>query len=267
MAREDYLMAGQFSELERLKLQAQVWEPTGRELLETLGEGTGRRGVDVGCGAFGWLRLLSEWVGPTGQVIGTDIDPALLAAASSFLCTERLDNVELVQDDLFASQLEPGSFDLVHARFQLAPLGRAAEQIAAYRSLLAPGGVLVLEDPDTTSWHFSPPAPAAQRLIELTLQAFLAAGGDLDAGRSLPHLLADIGPEPSIRTAVLELPAHHPYLRLPIQFSVSLEPRLLAQVTLPELCQLRAQAEQELTDPSRSGTTFTLVQSWVALPS
>jgi hypothetical protein len=31
---------------------------------------------------------------------------------------------------------------------------------------------VVLEDPDTGSWHFNPPAAAAERLIELILEAF-----------------------------------------------------------------------------------------------
>ena len=62
-----YLMAGQLSELERLQLQSRVWEPAGRALLERLGAGTGLRALDVGCGCFGWLRLLSTWVGPSAR--------------------------------------------------------------------------------------------------------------------------------------------------------------------------------------------------------
>lgn len=177
----DYLLAGQQSELERLRVQAEVWEPAGRDLLARLGPGTGRRVVDIGCGALGWLRLLSEWVGPSGQVIGTDIDDKLLDAARAL----ELDNVTLLRDDLFASSLEPGSFDLVHTRFVIAPVGRVTEQLAVYRKLAAPGALLVLEDPDTGSWHFNPPAPAADRLVELTRQAFAAVGSDLDELRAL----------------------------------------------------------------------------------
>jgi hypothetical protein len=35
----------------------------GRALLERLGGGAGLRALDVGCDCFGWLRLLSTWVG------------------------------------------------------------------------------------------------------------------------------------------------------------------------------------------------------------
>jgi len=57
-----------------------------------------------------------------------------------------------MRDDLFASALPAASFDLVHLRFQLAPLGRVEEQLASARRLAKPGGWLVLEDPDTGGW-------------------------------------------------------------------------------------------------------------------
>ena len=76
---DGYLLAGQASELERLQLQSRVWEPSGRRLLEEIGDGRGARALDVGCGVQGWLRVLSEWVGPDGEVTGTDIDEPMLA--------------------------------------------------------------------------------------------------------------------------------------------------------------------------------------------
>src|SRR5687768_700309 len=135
MSRAECLLADQPSELERLQLQSRVWEPSGRQLLTKVGGGSGRRALDVGCGALGWLRILSEWVGPSGQVVGTDIDERLLEAARSFLEEEGIANVELAVDDLFDSKLEPESFDLVHARYVIAPLGRGREQVASHRRL------------------------------------------------------------------------------------------------------------------------------------
>jgi ubiquinone/menaquinone biosynthesis C-methylase UbiE len=130
VSSSEYLLAGQVSELERLKLQSRVWEPAGRRLLGEIGDGDGYRAVDVGCGVMGWLRLLSEWVGPDGEVVGTDVDDAMLGQAKQFVADEGLGNVTLVKDDLFATNLEPESFDLVHARYEITPLGRAPEQLA-----------------------------------------------------------------------------------------------------------------------------------------
>jgi SAM-dependent methyltransferase len=258
---QDYLLADQPSELERLRLQSLVWEPTGRHLLTQLENGSGGRALDVGCGALGWLRILSEWVGPSGRVVGTDIDESLLNVARSLLEAEGIANVELVVDDLFETKLEPQSFDLVHARYQIAPLGRGREQVASHRRLLRPGGLLVLEEWDLGSWHFNPPALAAERLIGLLSEIFAGEGGE--AGRGLPELLQGIGiEEPEIDAHVIALRPGHPYLRLPLQFSVALEWRLLETLSEGELASLRRAAETELAEPGRWGTTFTLIQSW-----
>ena len=82
MSQENYLLADQPSELERLQLQSRVWEPAGRQLLSKFDGGSGGRALDVGCGALGWLRILSEWVGASGQIMGTDIDESLLECRS-----------------------------------------------------------------------------------------------------------------------------------------------------------------------------------------
>ncbi len=261
MSQENYLLAKQPSELERLRLQSLVWEPTGRQLLSKVGSGSGGRALDVGCGAMGWLRILSDWVGPSGRVVGADIDERMLNAARSFLEEEEIANVELVVDDLFDSKLEPQSFDLVHARYVIAPLGRGREQVATHRRLVKPGGSLVLEEWDLASWHFNPAAPAAERLIRLLSEIFAGLGGE--AGRGLPELLREIGiEEPGIDAHVIALRPGHPYLRLPLQFSVALESRLLETLSEDELASLRREAESELAEPGRWGTTFTLIQSW-----
>jgi len=265
MNSNGYLLAGQISELERLQLQSHVWEPSGRRLLETIDPqrsgGNGRQALDAGCGVLGWLRLLSEWVGPGGTVTGTDTDDAMLAAADAFVTEQGLGNVRLVNDDLFASRLPAASFDLVHARFELTPLGRGPAQMATYVRLLRPGGTVVLEDPDWGSWHFNPPAPALEKLIELTVEAF-RRWGDADAARNNSALLHSAGIEPQVRAEVLALPAGHPYLRLPLQMATGLEPRLREFVAPAELDRLRQQAEAELAEPRRWGTTFTLLQCW-----
>jgi SAM-dependent methyltransferase len=262
MSCEPYLLAGQPSELERLQLQARVWEPSGRRVLDEIGEGRGARVLDVGCGGFGWLRLLSEWVGPEGRVVGTDIDDAMLEAAGQLVDTEGFGNVVLIKDDLFASKLESSSFDLVHARFEIGPLGRGPEQMSSHLRLLRPGGTVVLEEWDVSSWRLNPPAPALERLIELIGGAFVDSGGDIYAGRKLLELLDSFGIEGNVRAEVVALPPGHPYLRVPLQFATALEERLLSLVTADELEQLRKDGEAELNEPRRWGTTFMLLQCW-----
>lgn len=262
MSTDSYLLSGHLSELDRLQLQSRVWEPAGRRLLGEIGPGRGGRAVDLGCGAMGWLGLLSDWVDPDGHVVGTDVQEEMLEAAARFVDEERLDNVEIVRDDVFASQLEPNSFDLVHARFLLGPLGRGDEQLRTYLRLLRPGGILVLEDVDPASWHFLPPALACAELLPLVVEAFARAGGDPGAASTHLRLFDDAGIEPTVRAEVQALPPGHPYNRLLLQFATRLDGLLRSFVDPDRLDHLRDQAEAELEDPHRWGITFTLAQTW-----
>lgn len=261
MSSSSYLLAGQTSELERLQLQSRVWEPAGRRLLGEIGIGHGARAVDIGCGVLGWLRLLSEWVGPDGEVVGTDVDDAMIATAEQFVADEGLGNVVLVKDDVFETSLDASSFDLVHSRFVISPLARGVEQMATYCGLARPGGVVALEDWDKGSWHYNPPAPALEQLIELINQAFRKVS-ELDGGRTHRHLFSTAGIDPNIHAELLALPPGHPYLRLPIQMTTGLAPRLEEFVSSQELARLHEAAEAELQEPGRWGTTFTVIQSW-----
>jgi SAM-dependent methyltransferase len=265
-ASTDYLLAGQAPELERLQLQSIVWEPAARELLTKLSPGTRSSAADLGCGAMGWLRVLSTWVGDGGHVTGTDVDERMLAGAQDFVEREQLRNVALVRDDLFNSQLPPRTFDLVHSRFQIAPLGRAEEQLAAYIRLLKPGGLLVIEDPDLASWRINPSGPAVQTLIALIERGFESVGGNFNSGRELPSIVRKAGIEPRVLANVVALEPGHPYLRLPLQFAASLRPRLEAFMSVAELNRLLDHAEAELTHPEAWGTTFTLIQIYATVP-
>lgn len=262
MTSNSYLLAGQRSELDRLQLQSRVWEPAGRRLLEQIGDGQGLRAVDIGCGAMGWLRLLSEWAGPNGHVVGTDVQDDMLNAAGQFVTDEALGNVTLVTDDLFASELESASFDLVHARFQIGPLGRGPDQMATYLRLVRPGGVIVLEDVDPASWHYLPPAPACDELVPLLAEAFRRAGGDPEAGATHLSLFHDSGISPDVRAEVQALPPGHPYNELLLQFTSAMDGLLRSFVDTERLDALRGQAQQQIDDPTRWGVTFTLIQSW-----
>jgi ubiquinone/menaquinone biosynthesis C-methylase UbiE len=102
---------------------------------------------------------MSQWVGPNGSVTGIDVDAKLMDAARTLIEGERLSNVTLAHDDLFDSRLESHAFDLVHSRFEIGPLGRAADQLASYLRLVAPGGWVILEDPDLGTSTLPPRLP------------------------------------------------------------------------------------------------------------
>ena len=94
-------------------------------------------------------------------------------------------------------------------------------------------------------------------------EIFASLGGE--AGRDFLNCSAKSVSRPEVDAHVIALKPGHPYLRLPLQFSAALESRLLEALSETELASLRRDAESELTEPGRWGTTFTLIQCWAML--
>jgi hypothetical protein len=217
------------------------------------------------------LLSLVRDAAPAGPPLGGAALDARVFDASTHALLDDLgafpDARVLVVEDVLGGgiAIEPKAYDLVHARFQLARHGRPAHQLAALKALVAPGGVLLLEEPELKTWTYTPHAPAATHLIGRVAQAFKAAGGDLDAGRRLPALLRDAGLSPHVRTHTIGLEAGHPHLRAPLDLADTLTQRLTDVLGHDGHAALRRQAAAELTAPDRRGTTFTLVQAWAVV--
>jgi hypothetical protein len=129
--------------------------------------------------------------------------------------------------------------------------------------LAKPGGIIALQEPDTSAWDFHPSDPDWQRLKASIRAAFRGGGGDIDAGQRTFGLLRSLGLEQVwMRAAVLGLYDCHPYMRLPIQFEASLRPRLLSEVLIgeAELDAAIAACERIASDRERICITFVVTQ-------
>ena len=81
MKNSAYWMGHSDFELRRLARQAQVLEPTTREYFVAAGMAPGMRVLDVGSGTGAVAFLSADLVGPSGEVVGTDLAPTAIAAA------------------------------------------------------------------------------------------------------------------------------------------------------------------------------------------
>lgn len=261
----EYLLANASTERERLRLQSLVWEEAARALFEEIPVGRGWKCADVGCGAVGVLRPLSQLVGPEGAVVGLDVDPALIASAAEFVAENALDNVSLRTANVFVDDFGESDFDLVHLRFMLAPLGRHEELLNAALRLCRPGGIVVIEEPDASCWSLLPPNAAFNELRDLVIQAFASAGGDFNAGRRAFDLLRAAAMEDvHIRAAVRALPPKHPYLRVVLQFASALRGRIVdgGLASGADLDRLVREVDEVIGSGSVAGTTFLVTQVW-----
>jgi len=264
------------AELSRLRLQAAVWEPEAEALLDQIGVAHGWRCVDLGCGAVGILAALARRIGPEeegGRVIGVETDPLLLAAARDLIAAEGLTTAEVRGTDTVATGLPARSFDLVHGRFLLAQPagggGRERRLLAEMLRLTRPGGIVALQEPDSSAWSCWPPRPEFDELKALLLEACRLGGGDFDAGRRVHALFREIGlTDVRLRSAVLGLPPRHPYRRFPIMFAACARRRILAASLASEraLDRLIAACEAIAADDSVIVQSFIVTQVWGRKP-
>jgi SAM-dependent methyltransferase len=248
-----------------LRLQAQVWEEDSAALFDQIPVRPGWECVDVGCGAMGVLRPLSERVGEGGRVLGIDADESFVRAAELFIADNELTNVRVKQADIFSDGLPDEMFDLVHLRFMFAPYGRDDDLLARALTLLRPGGVLVVQEPDASSWNTMPPHPAFEELKSLILDTVRRGGGDFNAGQRVFRRLRRSGLQKVMaRACVHALSGAHPYMRLPLQFAESLRDRILAAnlIESEELDALMNTVDGIVSKPDTGLLTFILVQAW-----
>ena len=119
--------------------------------------------LDLGAGTGTLVKLIKSRC-PGARVVGLDLDRQALAIARDKLSTAGLD-VELVHGDVLAPPFPPESFDCIASSLLFHHL--TSEQkvavLRAARSLLRPGGQLVLAD-------WSSPASRLQRALFLIVQ-------------------------------------------------------------------------------------------------
>jgi len=262
--RSSYASEGQL-ETERLRTQARVWEPEAETMFDQIGLRPGAHCVDLGSGAMGVLGPLSRRVGPEGRVVGVDMDGRLLEAAAEYVKEECQPNVELLEGDVFATGLPRQSFDLVHARFVLAPVGHGDDLLAEMLRLVKPGGVVAMQEPDTASWSVSPRCAAFEVLRDVLGEYLVMTGGDPNAGRKIFQMLRRARlKDVKARAAVKSLQDDHPYMRVVL---LGISPNRAGVVenllaTERELDRAAEDLDERLKDPDTRMTTVTLIQAW-----
>ena len=182
------------SEYERLRAQARVWEPATARLLDAVGLRPGARCLDAGCGPGETMRLMAERVGPSGSVVGVDLDADLGSQAVASLHAAGHRQCSFARVDVAADEPIPGApFDLVYARLLLYHLPARVEVLERLWDVVAPGGVLLIQDYDVRSADVLPELESVTAWREVVREAFLVAGADVYVGSRLPELFVRAG--------------------------------------------------------------------------
>ena len=186
-----YVLPRTSAEYRRLRTQARLWEPATRRLLDQVGVAPGARCLDVGCGPGEVMRLLAERVGPSGSVTGVDLDGRIAAEAAEALRAEVDAEISFIEGDVHS--LDLGSFDVVYVRLVLMHLADPVAVLRRLWELVAPGGVLVVQDYDTAGMTSVPTLPCWDEFERVMDGVIERTGGDPRCGLRLPAHLAAAG--------------------------------------------------------------------------
>ncbi len=178
----------------RLRLLDEVYGPASRQMMLEAGLTSGMRALDVACGIGRVSCWLSSQVGPTGSVVGIDLnkdqlDEAELEAKAT--CNEN--NIVFLERSAYATGLPSESFDIIFCRYLLCHLTDPMDVLAELYRLLKPGGSIVCVDIDVTAIYSNPPSQAVARSIEVAMDAGKALGVDYTFGRKLASALLKSG--------------------------------------------------------------------------
>jgi SAM-dependent methyltransferase len=200
---ETYIIRGGIEGRERLRLLARVLRPTTLDLFERVGVRPGMSCLDVGCGGGDVCADLARLVGPTGRVVGVDIDGINVDLARREAAAQGISNVEFRVADVTTADIGE-QFDFVFVRFVLTHLHTPAGGLARIRHAIRPGGIVTVVDIDFRGHFCHPDNRAFSRYVEWYTETGIRRGADPNIGPRLPSLLIENGFQ-GVRMNVVQL--------------------------------------------------------------
>jgi ubiquinone/menaquinone biosynthesis C-methylase UbiE len=153
----------------------------------------GMRLLDCGCGVGSITLDLAEIVAP-GETVGIDVDAGQLELARAAAAARGLRNVRFAVGSVYELPFAGASFDVALAHTVLAHLSEPLRALKEMRRILAPGGIVVVSDEDSSTWVVAPEDSAMFRVMaELEPRIIAANGGSPFYSRNLRRLLMDAG--------------------------------------------------------------------------
>ena len=161
----------------RIALVARIYQQTSRAFLTRAAPAHPAAALDLGSGPGHTTRLLAEVCRP-GRTLGLDASDRYLAAARTAADPE---GIEYQRHDVTRVPLPGAPAGVIYARLVLAHLPEPLGIVERWRSQIAPGGVLLLEEVEA----IEPPAGVLAEYERLVTALVAAEGGTMAVGPAL----------------------------------------------------------------------------------
>ncbi len=192
-----YTLGRTSHETTRLIEQSRIYGESTQRFCKRAGITQGMRVLEIGSGAGDVALTLAELVGPTGRVVGVDVNATILDTARQRAADAGTRNVEFIAGD--ARTLDfPGKFDAIVGRFVLMYMADPRKAFAKLMTHVKPGGIAAFQEPEYTLYpaFIHPDTPLINQLIAWILDVFEHSGAHLDMGIGLYRAFVDAGLPP-----------------------------------------------------------------------
>jgi len=185
----DYILGTHQAELDRLRLQHQIWRPYVLQAWQIAGINLGSKVLDVGAGPGYATFDLRDIVGANGKVVSVERSKSFVEHLKLQL-DENKKNVAVYELDLMEDEIPEDNFDFAWCRW-VACFVHSPELLVekVANSLKSKGRVIFHEYVHYESWQMLPPNKYQKQFTEQVMKSWRAEGGEPNIAAFLPAML------------------------------------------------------------------------------
>ena len=191
---KDYFLGTDLIELERLKLQHDIWKPYVLEAWKRAGISSGSKVIDIGAGPGYASFDLSEIVGLSGEVYAIERSSNFTNYISHKVESENIKNIKTFNLDLMVDEFPEIKADVSSCRWVACFVSDPKLLIHKINKSLRNGGVAIFyEYINYRSFRLIPQTEELNSFVEHVVSNWHESGGEPDIANVLPTLLAENG--------------------------------------------------------------------------
>ncbi|MEM2759345.1 MAG: methyltransferase domain-containing protein [Nitrososphaerales archaeon] len=193
-----YALGNTNREVERLDIQASIFEKETTRTLRYAGIKFGMQCLDLGCGTGNTTLLLADLVGKSGKVFGLDINENSINICKRKAAKKRFKNVKFVTGDVYNTKFENSMFDCVFSRFLFQHLRDPQRALEEMIRVTRRGGIIAVEELDHGSWLSYPYDHNLEKLRRSYVKILKHNGSDPYIARKLYKFFLEKNLKPKV---------------------------------------------------------------------